>query len=270
VTPLTSRDCPQEKAQRLRQERPTATQGAASLDFARCHHLLPVTPWRSFRGLGHLTSKTLPVVLNHSTGSGESLDEAQNKARSAREGDCARKSVTTANAKEQSDAKEGVERFENFYLREFTSVVGLAYVLSGRSLLAEDIAQEAFMAAQRNWERIGGLESPGGWVRKVVANKASNVRRSHLREARALIKARLKWGVPAGVYELPAEHAEIWSAVRSLPKRQQQVVALYYLQDYSVSEVACVLGIAEGTVKTHLHQGRNTLREQLGDGTEPQ
>jgi RNA polymerase sigma-70 factor (ECF subfamily) len=177
--------------------------------------------------------------------------------------------VTTASAAEQAGAKEGVERFENFYLREFTAVVGLAYVLSGRSLVAEDIAQEAFMAAQRNWDRIGSLESPGGWIRKVVANKASNARRSRLREARALIRAGLKWGVPAGVYQLSTDHAEIWSAVRSLPKRQQQVVALYYLEDYSVGEVAAVLGIAEGTVKTHLHQGRNALRAQLGDGTEP-
>jgi RNA polymerase sigma factor (sigma-70 family) len=184
-------------------------------------------------------------------------------------GRCAREPLTTASAPEQAGAREGVERFENFYLREFTSVVGLAFVLSGRSLVAEDIAQEAFMAAQRNWERIGGLESPGGWVRKVVANKASNVRRSQLREARALIKARLKLGVSAGVYEMPAEHAEIWSAVRSLPKRQQQVIALYYLEDYSVGDVAAVLGIAEGTVKTHLHQARNALREQLGDGMEP-
>jgi RNA polymerase sigma-70 factor (ECF subfamily) len=177
--------------------------------------------------------------------------------------------VTTASAEGRAGAWEGVERFENFYLREFKSVVGLAYVLSGRSLLAEDIAQEAFMAAQRDWNRVGGLENPGGWVRKVVANKASNARRSHLREARALLKARLKLGVPVGVYELPAEHAEIWSAVRSLAKRQQQVLALHYLEDYSVSEVAAVLGIAEGTVKTHLHQGRNALREQLGQGTEP-
>jgi RNA polymerase sigma-70 factor, ECF subfamily len=178
--------------------------------------------------------------------------------------------VTTASAEEQADSERTTERFETFYLREFRSVVGLAYVLSGRSQFAEDIAQEAFMAAQRDWDRIGGLESPGGWVRKVAANKASKAKRSRVREAKALFRLATRWGVPTGVYELPAEHAEVWSAVRSLPKRQRQVVALYYLADYTIIEIATALSIAEGTVKAHLHQGRNILKQQLGVGTEPE
>ncbi len=79
-------------------------------------------------------------------------------------------------------------------------------------------------------------------------------------------KAGLKLGVPAELYESPADHAEVWAAVRSLPKRQQQVLALHYLEGYSINEVAALLGVAEGTVKTHLHQGRNTLRDTFVEG----
>jgi hypothetical protein len=58
-----------------------------------------------------------------------------------------------------ADAEAAVGRFEDFFLREFSSIVGLAYALSGSSLAAEDIAQEAFMAASRSWERVGSYEN---------------------------------------------------------------------------------------------------------------
>jgi DNA-directed RNA polymerase specialized sigma24 family protein len=60
---------------------------------------------------------------------------------------------------------EGFEGFEAFYLREYHAVVRLAYALSGSRLAAEDIAQEAFLVAFRDWERI---RQPLAWVRKVV------------------------------------------------------------------------------------------------------
>lgn len=54
------------------------------------------------------------------------------------------------------------ETFEDFYVREFPAVVGLAYALSGSRSGAEDLAQEAFLAAHRGWDRIGGYGDPGG------------------------------------------------------------------------------------------------------------
>ena len=60
-----------------------------------------------------------------------------------------------------------------------------------------------------------------------------------------------------------AGDAEFWDAVRSLPRRQAQVVALHYLEDLSVADVAEVLEMAPGTVKKHLHDGRRTLARRL-------
>ena len=63
------------------------------------------------------------------------------------------------------------EPFERFYEREYRSVVGLAYALSGSSSGSEDLAQEAFLTAHRNWDRIGAYDKPEAWVRRIVANE---------------------------------------------------------------------------------------------------
>ena len=62
---------------------------------------------------------------------------------------------------------------------------------------------------------------------------------------------------------LDADDAEFWAAVRSLPRRQAQVIALRYLDDRSVAEIAEILGTATGTVKKHLHDGRRAVAHRL-------
>lgn len=64
--------------------------------------------------------------------------------------------------------------------------------------------------------------------------------------------------------ELPSEAEEFWSHVRRLPKRQAQVIALHYLEDLPVAEIAEILECAPGTVKVHLHKGRQKLADRLG------
>jgi RNA polymerase sigma-70 factor (ECF subfamily) len=155
------------------------------------------------------------------------------------------------------------EAFEAFYLREYSAVVRLAYALSGSRLVAEDIAQEAFLRAFDHWERI---QHPSAWVRKVAVRRAGRTVRRRLLEARAL--ARLVAGRGPAVAELPEQDAEVWRAVRALPRRQAQVVALRYVADASVAEIARTLDLAEGTVKAQLHRARQSLAVRLGTGGE--
>ncbi|MFN2544261.1 MAG: RNA polymerase sigma factor [Actinomycetota bacterium] len=151
--------------------------------------------------------------------------------------------------------------FALFYEREFTAVVGLAYALSGSRSGAEDIAQEAFLAAHRSWDRVGAYEQPGAWVRRVTANLAVSTIRRRLSEARAMVRigARRQEPLP----ELGVESEEFWRAVRALPKRQAQVAALRYMEDLSVADIARVLEMADGTVKAHLHAARTALARRL-------
>jgi DNA-directed RNA polymerase specialized sigma24 family protein len=81
-------------------------------------------------------------------------------------------------------------------------VVGLAYALSGSRWGAEDLAQDAFLAAHRDWERIGSYEHPGAWVRRVVANLSVSMFRRRATEARALARVALGRGEPVGVISL--------------------------------------------------------------------
>ena len=153
------------------------------------------------------------------------------------------------------------ETFEEFYEREFPSVVRLAYALSGSRSGAEDLAQEAFLAAHRRWDRVGKYERADVWVRRVVANLSVSTFRRRMVEATAY--ARVALGIDEALPELSADDVEFWRAVRSLPRRQAQVIALRYVEDLPVAEVASILGTAEGTVKKHLHDGRRALARRL-------
>ncbi len=150
--------------------------------------------------------------------------------------------------------------FDSFYRIEFEAVAGLAYALSGSRPAAEDLAQEAFLAAYRRWDEIGLYDNPGAWVRRAVANRSVSVIRRRVVEAKALPKlVRSDELLP----ELSPESSEVWREVRRLPKRQAQVVALYYLEDLALDDVGGILELSVETVRTHLRRARKTLARRL-------
>jgi RNA polymerase sigma-70 factor (ECF subfamily) len=150
--------------------------------------------------------------------------------------------------------------FDAFYEREFDSVAGLAYVLSGSRIDSDDLAQEAFLAAYRRWAEIGRYDDPGAWVRRVIANRSTSViRRAYVR-GKALIRL---GGSLEHAPDLSPETVDVWRAIRRLPARQAQATALYYLNDLSLEEVATVLDCAVETVRTHLRRARKTLARYL-------
>lgn len=155
----------------------------------------------------------------------------------------------------------GVEPFESFYRREYDRAVRLALVLSGSRWGAEDLAQEAFMAAHKRWNEIGRYENPGGWVRRVIANRSVSWYRKRLAETRALFK--IAAGARTALPALEAESEEVWAAVRRLSDRQTQVIALMYLEDMSHEQIADLLDITVPTVGTHLQRGRKALARVL-------
>jgi RNA polymerase sigma-70 factor (ECF subfamily) len=152
--------------------------------------------------------------------------------------------------------------FEDFFAAEYRRIVGIAVVLCGRRGVAEELAQDAFVAAFRHWHRISQYDDPSAWVRRVVTNLATSSLRRRSREARALVRISRR---RESTVELTAGDDEFWKAVRSLPRRQAQCVTLRYLEDRSVVEIAAVLGIAEATVRVHLHDARAALAIRLKD-----
>jgi RNA polymerase sigma-70 factor (ECF subfamily) len=159
-----------------------------------------------------------------------------------------------------------VETFEEFMKRERRLVVALLYGLTGDWYAAEDLAQDAFLAAQTHWSRVSHLDKPGGWVRRVAVNGYRRWRRRRLHEARLLALQ-----VPlAGdqQVELATAHAEVWDAIRRLPRGQSEVMALRLQADLSEAEIADILEIPQGTVKSRLHHARRTLARWLGNDVE--
>jgi RNA polymerase sigma-70 factor (ECF subfamily) len=156
-----------------------------------------------------------------------------------------------------------VEPFSEFYRREYLRVVGVAYAITGDRSAAEDVTQDAFIAAHKRWDRIGRYEFPGGWVCRAATNGAISRRRRVLSESRAV--GRVAQRLPrVRTAELSAETTELWEAVRSLPKRQAQVIVLTYLEGYTIPEVADILGCRVTTAKTHMRRARQALSGRLG------
>jgi RNA polymerase sigma factor (sigma-70 family) len=154
------------------------------------------------------------------------------------------------------------EPYEEFYRREFPRIRGLARVLTG-PVAADDVAQEAMLVAYRRWREVSAMSDPAMWVRRVCANLATSALRRRGVEARAMMRLGSRAKAPAVVLDPVDEH--IWSAVRNLPRRQAQVVALFYFYDLTVADVAMTLELSEGSVKTHLSRGRQALGARLHD-----
>jgi RNA polymerase sigma-70 factor (sigma-E family) len=153
--------------------------------------------------------------------------------------------------------------FAEFAGRERSALIAFAWSLTGDRALAEDLAQDALEAAWRHWDRIAGYDKPGAWARRVVANRATDRGRRSGREDRALQRLG-GLAVTAAEPALGSTDGRFWAAVRNLPQRQAQAVALHYLEDMSIAGIAEVLEISEGAVKSHLHRGRLALAAELG------
>src|SRR4051794_37946918 len=137
-------------------------------------------------------------------------------------------------ARDASPVDAALEDFEAFCRRGHQSLLAVAFVLTGSPGSAEELAQDALLAAYQRWDRISSYDDPGAWARRVVANRAISRRRRFAAEWRAMTRLRAR---PAPPQQLPEPAAELWTAVRSLPTRQAEVIALTYVDDLSLSRV---------------------------------
>ena len=141
----------------------------------------------------------------------------------------------------------------------------LAYSLCGSMSIAEELAQEAFVSAHQRWQQVAGFDRPDLWVRRAVINRSISYRRREATERRAMARVCERpehRGIASP--DQPAVDEPVWRALRELSPRQAEVLALFYVEDQPLSEVATILGLGEETVKTHLKRGRAALAERLG------
>jgi len=160
---------------------------------------------------------------------------------------------------------DGPTAFEAFYRRELPSLVALARALAARSDVADDVAQEAMLVAYRRWEEVSALDNPRAWVRRVCANQAVSEYRRLRYEARTRLRLLARRN---DIVQPASDEDPIWDLVRRLPRRQAQSLALLYIADLSIADIADILGCSVGAVKVHLSRGRHALAVAIGDEQE--
>jgi RNA polymerase sigma-70 factor (ECF subfamily) len=152
------------------------------------------------------------------------------------------------------------EGFRELYEREFVAVFRAAFMLCGDRALAEDSTQEAFARALVRWRRLRDQPWAAGWVTTTALNVARRaLRRRPVAETRPL----------AFATDLD-EVLDLSSAIRGLPPRQQEAVALHYLLDLPIREVAESMGCEAGTVKAHLARARAAIEPKLAVSDRPE
>jgi RNA polymerase sigma-70 factor, ECF subfamily len=125
--------------------------------------------------------------------------------------------------------------------------------------LARDVLQDSLVLA---WQRLPELREDGAfeaWTRRIVINTARNALRRSRRVQPILMAA------PPDPVDGAADRVVLEAALRGLDASHRTVLALFYLEGRSVDDIAQVLGIPEGTVKSRLHSGRAKLRAAFED-----
>ena len=152
--------------------------------------------------------------------------------------------------------------FDDVYRHEYPGLVAVATALTGDHDGAHDLVQDTMVKAFLRWERVSALDRPGAWCHHVLVNACRSRLRRRTTEWRYL--ARLRRTEPTSP-EPSATTVAFWSLVRSLPSRHRAVVALRFGADLTSVQIAEVLHIPEGTVRSDLAAARRVVMSALGD-----
>jgi RNA polymerase sigma-70 factor (sigma-E family) len=156
--------------------------------------------------------------------------------------------------------------FRTFFAGQYRRLYALGLLLTGDAGEAEELAQDALVRTFRRWALVGRPKDPPTYARKVLVNRHRSLLRRTVVEARQLLRL-------GGDAQPASDHGEdamvVWEALRRLPPRQRTVVVLRYYEDLSEPEVARLLRLPLGTVKSLGRRGLARLRDRLAPSYRP-
>ncbi|WP_419878935.1 sigma-70 family RNA polymerase sigma factor [Brevibacillus centrosporus] len=156
-------------------------------------------------------------------------------------------------------------------MREYgTRVLRLVTFLVKERNVAEDITQDVFVKVYRNLPRFRGQSTMQTWIYRIAVNECKGYLRSWAFR-KIWPGSWIKVGSDASTEHVVMkqyERDELVEQVQSLPPMYRQVIVLHYYADLSIAEVANVLSVSEGSVRTRLHRARQQLKKRMGEGRE--
>jgi RNA polymerase sigma-70 factor (sigma-E family) len=162
------------------------------------------------------------------------------------------------------EADEGVTAL---YAAHAIGLIRLGFVILGDRGSAEDVVQDAFVGLYRNWDRLNDPAKALAYVRSSVLNGCRAALRTRARRDRRDRAAALDGWPPFDSAEaavlLSEEHREVLAAVRKLAGRQREALTLRYYLGLSTDEIAGVMGISTGTVKSAVSRAIAALGRTL-------
>jgi RNA polymerase sigma-70 factor (ECF subfamily) len=168
-----------------------------------------------------------------------------------------------------------VHAFEELHRRYVASIYRLVRRKLGDALLAEDIAQETFMKALRQMDRVDDSFNFGGWVHTVARNLCFDELRRRQRDLRAdagddddadllaSLPSTAKGFDPVLVQESNEIRRQVWAVAQRLPEKYRLVLTLRELQDLSYRQIARSLKMSESAVETLLYRARLRFKEEF-------
>lgn len=125
---------------------------------------------------------------------------------------------------------------------------------------AEEVTQDIFL---KMWQALPGYDgraAPSTWLYTIARNTCfSALRAESYRRTEGLDETAAPRSEPR-----PAVQLDLERSLATLPEAQREAITLFYFEERSVAEVARMLDLPEGTVKSHLHRARRTLGEMMG------
>ena len=150
------------------------------------------------------------------------------------------------------------EAFEALLVTYQDKVFRLSYSMLGDRAQAEDAAQESFLRIWKSMDRYRGESNVGTWIFSIARNVCLTAISKRAARRSAPIEDAERGGP-----DPPDRQHDILRLVAELPENYRQVVMLFYMEDQSYDEVARLLDLPVGTVKTHLHRARQQLASMV-------
>lgn len=154
--------------------------------------------------------------------------------------------------------KRYTEALEHLLNRYETKVFRMALAFLKNAARAEDVTQEIFLKLWQALPDYDARAAPGTWLYKIARNTCLSAARSDSYRRTLSLDATTEPAAPPPAVITDLDLAELMDR---LPQIQRTVITLFYLQEKRIDEVARMLGIPEGTVKSHLHRARLALGE---------